>query len=538
MKFTTTTTLASLAVVAAAAKDTTTFAVLRFNGDGFLTEGPMDPIVNPGTTSTHYHSIMGGSNFGPTVEGDQLLDSNCTTAKIKNDHSNYWIPQLFFQDPKNPKSFEKVSMMYMNVYYFFEESSSDVEAFPVGLKMMIGDAHTRSPPNATGLQLDPNNSAGINPVQWTCPRTSYTPPSYPVDSDGTKAGIVDPNNAGAGAGFPSQKCDGLYSPLRQDLHFPSCYNPEAGLDAYKTNMAWPTFDGDKRECPEGYIHVPHLFFEVYWSTPDFNDRWDVDGVNQPFVLSNGDATGFSSHADFISGWDKDTLNTIIGSCNAGTLGMDTCPDIPGGLSEDNDCKISPAMGTMLKTSATLTALPLDNPVTGWGKGGVTGGSVGESSSGSESGSSASAATTTYPTSAAETDAASSTSVAAEHTETEVAASSPTEAASSATEAASSATEAASSATEAATYPTGGAFIQESASSATTAETAAAAVTDAPAAPAAGGDPNIKTVWDYVTVTSTTTVAPDASPVSQRRRVPRHSHGHMARHLGGGFAGRR
>lgn len=106
-----------LAAVAAAAKDARTFAVLRFNGEGFLTEGRMDPVVNPGEAATHYHSIMGGSNFGTKVDGEQLLDSNCTTAKIANDFSNYWVPALFFQDPKDESKFTKVPALYMNVYY-------------------------------------------------------------------------------------------------------------------------------------------------------------------------------------------------------------------------------------------------------------------------------------------------------------------------------------------------------------------------------------------------------------------------------------
>lgn len=119
MKFSTASALASVAPLAVAVKTERTFAVLRFNGDGFLTEGPMDPVVNPGAAATHYHSIMGGSNFGISTQGNDLLDSSCTTAKIKNDKSAYWIPTLFFQDPANPESFEKVPLFYMNVYYLY-----------------------------------------------------------------------------------------------------------------------------------------------------------------------------------------------------------------------------------------------------------------------------------------------------------------------------------------------------------------------------------------------------------------------------------
>ncbi|RYO83554.1 hypothetical protein DL764_009439 [Monosporascus ibericus] len=361
MKTTTAGVVSSLAALAAA-KDSRTFAVLRFNGDGFLTEGRMDPIVNPGSEASHYHAIMGGSNFGLNVEGDYLLDSNCTTAKIANDFSNYWVPSMFFQDPKDESKFTKVPAFYMNVYYL-------------------------SPPKTGGLNLFPNMGE-VQPVQFTCTRTSYNPPSYPVDSDGSTAGLQDPDREDAGAGFPLYPCDGYASPLRMDIHFPSCYNPEAGLDDYKNNMAWPEAVADgKQDCPDGYIHVPHIFYEVYWNTALFDGQWTPDGKSQPFVLSNGDATGYSAHGDFIAGWDEFTLQTIIDTCDAGSIGMDTCPQIPGGLNTNNNCKIAPMITepsmsilSNSKSDDALDKLPGNNPVTGWGKGGVTGGRVSHSKS--------------------------------------------------------------------------------------------------------------------------------------------------------------
>ncbi|KAI1134904.1 hypothetical protein F5Y05DRAFT_195816 [Hypoxylon sp. FL0543] len=386
MRFATVGALASVAPLAAAVKTEMTFAVLHFTQNQFLTEGPMDPVVSPGKQATHYHSIMGGSNFGINTRGDDLLSSECTTTTIKNDKSNYWIPTVFFQDPKT-NAFEKVPLYYMNVYYFFEPTNDTIQAFPAGLKMLSGNATTRDPPKfGGGRNLDPSKGP-IQQIQWTCPRQSYDPPSYPPDSDGTMAGMQDPNDKGMGAGFPLYDCDGTYSPLRQDIHFPSCYNPEAGLDDYEHNMAWPTTVDGLQTCPAGWIHVPHIFYEVYWDTPSFKDRWTPDGKTQPFVLSSGDATGYSSHGDFISGWDQDTLQTIIDTCNAGTAGMENCPNIPGGKNDNKDCSIKPEIGTMVAVSEVLDTLPLGLPVTGWGKGGVSSGTGSGSGSGSSESSS-------------------------------------------------------------------------------------------------------------------------------------------------------
>lgn len=186
----------------------------------------------------------------------------------------------------------------------FEPTDDEIKSFPVGLRMMSGDKSLRTPPPGGAANNLDTNQGDIQPVQWTCPRTSYDPPSYPADSDGLHGvGIQDPNNQGAGAGFPDANCDGYASPLRADIHFPSCYNPKAGLMDYKNNMAFPSSKGTtygKLNCPEGWIHLPHIFYEVYWNTPLFADRWEQGQGTQPFILSNGDRTGYSLHGDFVS----------------------------------------------------------------------------------------------------------------------------------------------------------------------------------------------------------------------------------------------
>ncbi|KAL6809183.1 COOH terminal WSC domain-containing protein [Trichoderma sp. SZMC 28013] len=376
MKFTTTTAaVAAMAGIAAAAKDSRTFAVLRFTNKGLVTTRA-DPIVNPGVPSGHVHNVLGGSNFGFSSTGADLVKSNCSTALVKGDYSNYWYPTLYFHDPKTG-NFEYVDVYYTNVYYFFEATNDDIKAFPTGLQMLAGDSMSRTVPAAGGGdQLDPSKGA-INNVQFTCPRSSYNPPSYPVGSDGSKAGMVDPNNQGAGVGFPDVTCDGLYSPLRMDLHFPSCYNPAAGLTNYKENMQFPTDAGNgKQDCPKGWIHTPHIFFEVYFDTQPYQGRWTENQGTQPFVLSNGDVTGYGAHADFMAGWDEDLLQHIIDTCNAGDSGMDQCPGLFYGLNS-GDCTIAPLVNEQV--TGTLTKLPGNNPLSGFSYGAAPAMSAGGSS---------------------------------------------------------------------------------------------------------------------------------------------------------------
>ncbi len=189
----------------------------------------------------------------------------------------------------------RVSSIHPN--HSFEATTDIIKAFQPGHRMVIGNPELRSPPATGGISITDLADGTPQPVQWVCPRSETTEPLYPTNSDGLHGvGIQDPTNAGAGVGFPDQNCDGYASPLRADIHFPSCYNPAYRIDDYKNNMVWPT----NGNCPPGYTHTPHLFYEVYWNTPLFADQWNPGQGNQPFVLSNGDPTGYSLHADFVS----------------------------------------------------------------------------------------------------------------------------------------------------------------------------------------------------------------------------------------------
>lgn len=371
MKFATASIFTALVGAVAAAKDKRTFAVLHFNGKQ-LTIGRADPIVNPGVPSTHCHHILGGSNFGLSSTGEQLMKSNCTNAKVKGDNSNYWFPSLYFNDPKTG-DFESVELFYANVYYFFEPTNDDIQPFPVGLQMLAGDAMRRDPPNVKLMSnLDPSKGP-VNPSKITCPRSDFNPPSWPANSNGLFAGVGDPNNKGEGIGFPDYNCNGYASPLRADVHFPSCYNPKAGLTDFKNNMVYPSDNNGKQDCPKGYIHVPHLFYESYWNTPKFADRWQQGAGKQPFVFANGDVTGYSSHADFMAAWDEKLLKHIIDTCDAGTSGMDKCPGLFYGVN-DAECTIPSPVDE--QSTGVMKKLPGNNLLSGWHHGNNPGNGTG------------------------------------------------------------------------------------------------------------------------------------------------------------------
>lgn len=115
MHFSTLAFAGTFAAVASAGKTGRTFAVNHFYGKGPLVEGRMDPIINPGVTSPHVHTIQGGNAFALTMGDKTAMESTCTSSKIKNDLSNYWTPKLYFQSDNG--SLHDVELFYMNVYY-------------------------------------------------------------------------------------------------------------------------------------------------------------------------------------------------------------------------------------------------------------------------------------------------------------------------------------------------------------------------------------------------------------------------------------
>lgn len=351
------------ATVSAKDKSVRTFAVLQHVGGGELMNCRMDPIVQPGGPSNHVHTFMGANNIGFNTTGEQLRKSTCTTALAKADMSAYWFPALYFKDPSTGK-LEAVPFYYMNVYYFFDPSNDDIKSFPLGLKLVSGDARLRTPISKTGaINLDPSKGP-VTPASITCPRTNFNPPSWPAGSDGSTAGMKDPNNDGQGQGFPVQDCDAYASPMRVDVHFPSCYNPAAGLENFRTNSAFPTDTGNGRlDCPKGWVHVPHMFFETYWDTHKFLPRFQsLLGKESPWVFANGDATGFSAHGDFISGWDEQALQNVIDNCNVGHGGLHTCPGLTGGVSSGS-CKATCPVNEEVK--GPFDKLPGGNTLSGW-----------------------------------------------------------------------------------------------------------------------------------------------------------------------------
>jgi hypothetical protein len=95
-------------------------------------------------------------------------------------------------------------------------------------------------------------------------------------------------------GFANTDCP---SGLRGQITFPTCWN---GRDLYKSDQSHVAYLSEINTgfCPPTHPYqMMQLFIEVLYSV---NDIEKVDGGRM--VLSTGDTTGYSFHADFINAW--------------------------------------------------------------------------------------------------------------------------------------------------------------------------------------------------------------------------------------------
>ncbi|ORY86922.1 hypothetical protein BCR37DRAFT_376215 [Protomyces lactucae-debilis] len=256
-------------------------------GQSFVT-ARMDPVVNPGQIASHVHAINGASNVDYTVTFDQLRASQCTTCAVQEDKSLYWTPQLYYVSQDG--QYSAVGSSGLTVYYL-QRGSQPVKAMPEGLRLVAGDSSRRS--------FDSSDVAQ-RAIGFSC-----------IGGNGYNKDLRQITNCANG--------------LRAEIFFPNCWDG-VNLDSadHKSHVVYSGNDGNGR-CPDSHpVKLVSIFFEQLWSVDPFKGRW-WNGTTPPFVLANGDPTGFGLHADVISGWDKDFLQSAVDQCNNNSGRIEDCP---------------------------------------------------------------------------------------------------------------------------------------------------------------------------------------------------------------------
>jgi Domain of unknown function (DUF1996) len=215
-----------------------------------------DPIVFPGQPGrSHNHTYIGNRSVNALSTAASLRGGD-TTCELAADASAYWAPTLYVRtDPIVPLA---------GIVYYVKRTTAPVVPFPVGLKMVAGNA------NATKAQ-------GKGIVAWSCGGIGGKPRFTALPACREDQGLE----------------------LR--VHFPDCWNGKA-LDSpdHKRHMAYSSAG----VCPDSHpVPVPMLAVVLLYPT-----------VPARAQLASG---RFGGHADFMNGWEPDAFARLVTGLNYG-----------------------------------------------------------------------------------------------------------------------------------------------------------------------------------------------------------------------------
>ncbi|KAL8728112.1 MAG: hypothetical protein Q9181_005463 [Wetmoreana brouardii] len=316
-----------------------------FGSSALVTES-LDPLISPGSKSAHVHSVIGGSAFSASMDFGSTQTSKCTSVDIIPDKSNYWMPNLYFRGKDGKFTRVPEASPKHKVYYKYggNGNTPDLERseFPQGFRMMAGNTNLRSDDGSFG-------SAG-NQLNWQC-----------HSRDNQRA-------TGFPKGFTS--CTGGYvGGLAATMRFPSCWNgQDFNKDAPMAHMAYPVNRVGLAGCPVGFnkTRFPEVMIEYWLDVSQFDGQYGADEV--PWVLSNGDPTGYGFHMDFLNGWEPGVLAKAMKTCNAGNTGFNLADPLcfgPGSIQDGKAkeaCKIPPSVTEDIGATNALNQLPGCNPI--------------------------------------------------------------------------------------------------------------------------------------------------------------------------------
>ncbi|BFZ55263.1 hypothetical protein PYCC9005_002303 [Savitreella phatthalungensis] len=298
-----------------------------------ITVARLDPIVSPGTASMHTHAIMGPSSFFDNVTYNDLRNADCSTCVATQDKSAYWVPQLYHVSQAG--QYTAVGLVGGITVYYLQRGppgpAGKILAVPNGLRMIAGDPFRRTQNNSDLTQSQ---------IGWVC-------------------------LGGAGYNGNFSTFGNCPNGLRQQIFFPNCWDG-VNLDSpdHKSHMAYSGPDGNYA-CPASHpVKLVSLFYEVMWDVNAFKDQY-WNGTTAPFVLAQGDPTGYGSHGDFMSGWDQNELQTAVDTCNNNSGRLEDCPALTLDWGKAASCNINSAQTIQENVLGPLNALPGCNPVS-WG----------------------------------------------------------------------------------------------------------------------------------------------------------------------------
>lgn len=266
-----------------------------------LVDTRLDPIVNPGTCSSHVHSVFGAASFGKSISNADLQSSVETSSNVQPNKSLYWAPSMYLYDPHSELFY--LIPTYARAYYRFNDRFLQVtKPFPLNFRVVVGNAKRQSKFNPGEARDD---------ISWT-----------------QKGSRRDTNSQDHSSWDEYVEAFGYRTDpegyLEMNINFPECIatdelgKPLLDSEDHRSHMAYVVRNAEP--CPASHPYrVPKINLEVRYELDRMVDSLGKEVVQNPsnWFLSTGDHSGAGAHADFISGWDELVLGEAIRDCRGG-----------------------------------------------------------------------------------------------------------------------------------------------------------------------------------------------------------------------------
>ena len=238
-----------------------------------------DPLVYPNQQgAAHHHTFFGNTsiNFKSNLATLSTTGNSTCRGGIAN-RSAYWVPSMIdtaTATPLKPYS----SLWYYKTGYMIPKER--ITAPPKGLRIVTGNMKATSALTSRNISYN-----CFKEGQPSAPATFYIP--------------------ACGQGWT----------IITHVGFPQCWDGK-NLDSpdHISHMANPIGNS----CPVSHpVAIPALGLNVKYliTDPEGTKNWRLSSDN---YAKNGYNSGYSSHADWVSGWDDNVIAGIVKNClNAG-----------------------------------------------------------------------------------------------------------------------------------------------------------------------------------------------------------------------------
>lgn len=176
---------------------------------------------------------------------------------------------------------------YTRIYYF-QKNGTATEPWPQGMRVIAGEAMFRN-----------ESSFKSHGISMHCDSLEATSRALPQGDE-----------------YPM--CKGV----TLNIHFPSCGWANRSLDSpdHFSHLTWARNEGGNIDvvgtrCPDTHpIHYPAIILNsVYYFDEVDGKPWRAGKNN--WIMSNGDLTGLTFHADFVMGWNPHVIKGMTEQCS-------------------------------------------------------------------------------------------------------------------------------------------------------------------------------------------------------------------------------